>query len=140
MSSHGLPPEPINVAFRRAVTKRLLHRAPEVESSEARDPRYRITTAGAYAYKKLVGMFVYIDAIIVDTPIMDRDAAPHIARDVSAISERLVRAERFRQYLDAAWSDMGPGKAAPFSWPDASATLSYDIVRIGRRVDPTIWS
>ena len=39
---------------------------------EAAALQYRITTIGSYYYQKLVGIFTYVDAMVVDTPILDR--------------------------------------------------------------------
>ncbi|WP_406273697.1 hypothetical protein OH799_35330 [Nocardia sp. NBC_00881] len=62
----------------------------------------RVTPAGAYLYKVLVSNFSYIDAIVVDTPILDINFRTQI-RDVHDISDRISRAEVFISYLHEMW-------------------------------------
>jgi hypothetical protein len=54
----------------------------------------RITTTGAYHLNNLPNLFVYIDAIIVDTPIFDNQVRGEI-QDVESIEARIKRAKNF---------------------------------------------
>lgn len=72
--------------------------------------RYRITTAGAYTYKKLIFNFAYIDAVIIDTPIIDFPKKRLII-DEHSIQHRLDRALLFLEYLVAKWT-LIPEKAS----------------------------
>lgn len=58
--------------------------------------RFRITTVGAYTYKKLIGTFVYLDAVVADTPVVDDDVAAGLedAEEMAVLrrcSEELAR-------------------------------------------------
>lgn len=131
----GFTPEQIDAAIIRA------HRHKLLETGARRIPlpgrgipnSLRATTVGIYHVTRLVRMFTYVDAMIVDTPIFDGEVRKHI-RDVSHIDGRLERAESFRRYLDDCWqacSDIG----VPFSWREASGELSDEIERIRRSLN-----
>lgn len=124
----GFLPAQVEFAMRHATTRRLLQSSPR-EGDDMRR-RYRITTVGAYTYKKLMGTFVYLDAVIVDTPIVDEMVAQHID-DCSEIGERVVRAKVFAGYLDESWEAVGASDQ-PFSWPDVCKPLERDYERIER--------
>jgi hypothetical protein len=74
--SLGFFPSQIETALRKAVANRLLDASPLFTD----DPplAFRITTAGSYTYRELPHLFFYLDAMTVDTPIVDRDVKGHI--------------------------------------------------------------
>ena len=123
----GFLPSQIEFALSHAENKRLLQRNPGARENAR---RYRITTVGAYTCKKLIRRFVYLDAVVVDTPIVDADAAEGI-RDCSTIEERLERAERFVGYLDSQWKPL-ENRDTAFSWSDARAAIAEELVRVSR--------
>lgn len=94
--------------------------------------RVRPTSIGTYTSRRLTGYFAYIDAVIVDTPIFDREIRDAI-RDVDLISDRLDRARLFQRYLDEAWMPFA-SVDLPWTWNSSSDQLSQDILRIGRRL------
>lgn len=94
--------------------------------------RYRITPAGAYMLKRLITLFTYVDAMIVDTPIID-EATRRLISNVRPIGERLARAENFRRYLDAGWKPLAE-LAPSFDWNDISRDLAADIERIALKL------
>jgi hypothetical protein len=59
----------------------------------------RITPLGRFHIFSLLPMFQYLDAIIIDTPIIDESVRRKID-DVEQIHERLARTEAFLSYLD----------------------------------------
>jgi predicted type IV restriction endonuclease len=126
----GFLPAQIEFALRRAAQRRLLQRSPRTQDDGRR--RYRITTVGAYTYKKLMGSFVYLDAVIVDTPIVDPEVAGKID-DCSDIRDRLSRAVLFADYLDACWSETKPS-GETFDWNEARASLADEYERIERTI------
>ncbi len=65
----------------------------------------RVTTLGLYHITRLCSRFEYVDAVIIDTPILDSNVRESV-RDVPDIDSRLDRAECFRHYLDTQWSTM----------------------------------
>ncbi len=89
---------------------------------------YRVSTLGAYCVHFLLNNFVYIDAIIVDTPILNKEIRSKI-KDAVDIEDRLERTEIFRGYLDALWSDYGL-QSDIFDWRIYSENISRDISKI----------
>ena len=126
--SLGFTPTQIEFAVSYCSRKRLLQSPGNTD--QAAQTAYRITTVGAYTYKRLLATFVYVDAVVVDTPIVDEHAAAHLGeqRDVE---ERLQRAREFVAYLDAQWTSIG-SNSLPFSWPATSQSLQEDIERAAR--------
>jgi hypothetical protein len=68
------------------------------DHDELRSSTIRITSRGAYHLNNLVTDFMYVDAVIVDTPIIDHAARAHIF-DTQKIEERLNRTKAFLEYL-----------------------------------------
>lgn len=123
----GFQPGQIHFAIERATAKRLIEATPRF--SEAGSPiSYRITTVGAYTAKRLVGYFTYIDAVVIDTPIID----PAIRANISAvedIDDRLERGVLFLRYLDEQWTKLANSGVA-FDWGEISTMLRADIDRV----------
>ena len=88
----------------------------------------RITTLGLYHITQLCSLFEYIDAVIIDTPILDSNVREAIC-DVSDIGSRLKRAEYFRDYLDTQWSKIDM-QGLGFDWSNASSKLKLQIDHI----------
>ena len=61
--------------------------------------KIRITSLGRYHIYSLIDMFQYLDATIIDTPIIDDNVRDMIG-DVTEINERLDRTNYFLKYLD----------------------------------------
>jgi hypothetical protein len=127
--SLGFLPAQVEFALRHAAGKRLLQIHP---TDDVTSRRYRITTVGAYTYRRLMGSFVYLDAVVVDTPIVDVTVVDHI-KDCRDIEHRVERAQLFRAYLDAQWQ-VFEGKDLAFSWPHVSEPLDTDFRRIDHAV------
>ena len=92
----------------------------------------RATTLGLYHISRLCHLFEYIDAIILDTPILKSDIR-ELIHNVFDIDSRLERAEHFRGYLDTQWSAMrlqGQG----FDWKNSSVSLKQQIELIHNRI------
>lgn len=125
--SIGFQPQQIRWALDRAVKKGL------ADSQSLTTPSYRITTVGAYSTKLLLSQFVYLDAVIVDTPITDPSFRLKIL-DVDRIEDRLERAEFFINYLDAQWASFSAAGTA-FVWPAHSRLARTQIAKIRIRLD-----
>jgi hypothetical protein len=126
--SLGFVPAQIEFALNYCSGKRLLQSAGTAAQPSQR--AYRITTVGAYTYKRLIGTFVYVDAVLVDTPIVDAEVAAKLD-DQRDVEERLRRADEFIAYLDAQWAHVG-SENLPFSWTDTRAHLTTDMERARR--------
>lgn len=68
----------------------------------------RVTTKGSVYLKLLVGTFQYLDAMLVDVPVVDKsvlnDLNEYFRSDIT-IEERLVRTELFVSYLNDIYKD-----------------------------------
>ncbi|WP_275291350.1 hypothetical protein [Amycolatopsis sp. La24] len=135
--SLGFDVDQISSALEYAQIKRLIDTAPR-ESGDRIQKHYRITTVGAYTVRNLINYFAYSDAVIIDTSILDHEYRESI-RDIHEISDRLMRAEEFRKYLDQQWSQLS-GAELSWEWPSVSAQLQKDIARAGRKADPARWN
>ncbi|GIT79050.1 hypothetical protein LLS1_07190 [Leifsonia sp. LS1] len=93
------------------------------------DEVYRITTVGAYAYKHLLQMFTYFDAIAVDLPVLDDEARTSIG-EVFTLEQRVARVRLIAKYLDAQWREVPNG--GPWEWPSSKRMLDRDIQRVER--------
>jgi len=126
--SLGYVPAQIEFALRHGVDKRLLQVGPQRLDDSSR--RYRITTVGAYTYKKLLPSFIYVDAVVVDTPIVDVEAEQAIAHS-REVEDRLLRAKHFLAYLNRQWAKMERADM-PLDWARVSDQLEADFARVER--------
>jgi hypothetical protein len=81
-------------------------------------------------------MFAYIDAIVVDTPIVDANYRRLISA-TQDIEERLRRADIFRVYLDRHWRSLDQSTDdLPFNWDEHSGRLRADVERVRGKTRP----
>jgi hypothetical protein len=92
----------------------------------------RATGTGIYHLSHLSSSFTYIDAIIIDVTIFDKETREKISNTFD-IKERLERATVFASYLDNIW-DSENFKNTHFIWKQKSQELRADIKRIIERV------
>ena len=95
------------------------------------DGAFRVNTIGSYYCRRLVGSFQYLDAVVVDTPWVER-MTETVGMNPRSLAERLARAELFREYLDRGWEGLN-GLGAAFNWPDLGVEVQNDIDRIRGR-------
>ncbi len=124
--SLGFLPSQIEFALKRSVQKSLLEAS--LKFSEGPVAAYRITSVGSYTYKELVGRFSYVDAMVVDTPIVDRDTRAQIG-DSRSIADRAARMLLFLNYLDSQHSPLA-GKPVAFDWVGVREYLGKQRARI----------
>lgn len=132
----GFNVDQIEASLDHAVAARLLDAIPRFAGDRPK-LHYRITTVGAYTVRVLAAYFAYIDAVLVDTPIVE-ERYRSLIQDVHLLAERVARAEYFRIYLNRQWEKV-QGEGLPWNWADASKRLSAEIREIGRRADRSIW-
>ncbi len=132
----GFSADQIQSSLAHAVVKRLLDAVPRYAGEQQR-VHYRITTVGAYTTRILLSYFAYVDAVLIDTPIVDEHYRTLI-HDASSLADRLARSEYFRLYLDREWTKI-PDKGLPWEWSITSRRLAGDIRQIGRRTDRSTW-
>lgn len=88
----------------------------------------RVTARGNYMISRLVRTFNYLDAIIVDTPVLDAEVRKSIS-DVMSINQRLERCEIFLGYLDNCSSALHDANASEF-WRSACQAVRSEIKKI----------
>jgi hypothetical protein len=132
----GFTAEQVDKVLVESIAKKLIENNVRLipQIGQVMPNRLRVTTLGLYHITRLCSQFAYIDAIIVDTPILDSDIRALIS-DVSYIDQRLDRAEYFQEYLDSQWSNMNICDLG-FNWKIMSNGLRQQIESIrGRRMD-----
>jgi hypothetical protein len=137
LQNMGFTPDQIDYSVSKAVDKKL------IETSGRHVPRrgdelpssLRVTPAGLYHAYRLVPYFQYLDAVVVDTPVLDEKMREQI-RPEENIRNRLTRAGIFIRYLDLMWKPLS-NSAVGFDWMEASEALQREIAMItwglGRR-------
>ncbi|MFC7276642.1 hypothetical protein ACFQS1_21850 [Paractinoplanes rhizophilus] len=128
----GFSPDQIAWALNRAAKKGLIERSPRGRSAGSHE-NLRVTSAGVYTARMLIHMFAYVDAVVVDTPIVDPNYRKLITA-VHDVSERLRRADLFRVYLDRQWRVLSTAtEDLPFKWDEHSRRLRNDIDTVRRK-------
>lgn len=87
-----------------------------------------ITSLGRYHINVLVKKFTYIDAIVIDTPIIDETVRSKI-NDIKPIAKRLGRADLFLNYLNECSNHL-QDEAAKAVWQKISSEIGSDISKI----------
>lgn len=136
MQSFGFTPEQIDFALTRGYKKKLLETASRRIPHPGLDmpQSFRVTSVGVYHISNLCRYFVYHDAVLIDTPILDSSAKAQIKLG-NNISSRLEAAEEFKNYLDSQWQLLIKewGATTIFDWADVSVDLQKNIEYIRRR-------
>jgi len=127
LQSLGFDAEQIDRAIIRALEKKLIEPgAREAPDMTAPTPELlRASSVGVYHAQKLVRQFTYVDAMVVDTPILDPGFRDRIL-DVERIRARLERARLFKAYLDSQWNSFD-SNGEEFDWRAVSRDLAVDI-------------
>jgi hypothetical protein len=125
----GFSERQIQSAIERVVNKDLIA-SPSLQPNMPVD-RFRVSASGAYTSKKLANMFTYVDAVIVDTPIIDSEFRNRI-QPVNTIEERLDRALIFASYLDQCWDIALSGV---YDWPFHASSLRGEVASIKSRIE-----
>lgn len=127
MQGLGFTPHQVNWSLYRLIRRNLLESPSKSRGNEESDltTHYRITSVGSYYSKRLIAKFSYIDAMIVDTPIVDSGESSKI-REVVALHHRLDRARLFCNYLTSQWHSLADLHLA-FDWPSVNRLIDRDI-------------
>jgi hypothetical protein len=130
----GFTPDQIDQAILRGHRKKLIETSarttPAAGGSMPRALRW--TTVGAYHVMRLCRRFEYLDAVAVDTPIIDPIARGAV-KDVRDIDLRLARGRVLLRYLDERWSAL-EGKGSMWDWKVVSSDAKASIEKIERRI------
>lgn len=129
----GFTDDEVEAALIRSVSGGQLEASDSGSNSQAVDESYRITQSGAYLVRRLLRMFVYYDAVVVDTPILSDEVRPRLT-EARIISDRLDRAADFIEYLDSQFEHFG-NLDTGFSWKSVAADVEQDMSKIWERLE-----
>jgi GTPase SAR1 family protein len=130
----GYIPSQIDSVLNFSYTRKLFETSQKGDQLDVQNShlQIRVTNSGIYHLRFLIQSFTYIDAIIVDTPILSDSFKGDILNELN-IEKRLNRAITFKNYLDEQWS-LSNIVSKHFSWETYSAELNEDIDRIKSRI------
>ncbi len=130
----GFQPKAIEWCLERFCSKQLLETANRLNPAKngISTSAIRITTIGAYHLLRFPGMFLYYDAIVTDTPILEEEYRTKIC-DVADIGDRLNRCELFLDYLDISFRDLDSARCG-LEWRKFSSQTRENINYIRTRV------
>ena len=97
---------------------------------------FRATTIGSYHCNRWAPTFAYMDAMLVDTPILEPSVRQEIARNIDSfeISKRLRRTRLFDEYLMQCWSAFD-GRPVYFDWPTVRISGDRSFQSVQRVVE-----
>lgn len=95
VGAYSFTPDTIDVTLQLLFAKRLIEDDNFNDEWPGTNSSLRLTPLGNYHITELVGRFPYLDAIVVDTPIID----PEFARAIKVVEPIRDRAERGRLFL-----------------------------------------
>jgi len=124
----GYADEHARYTLRYLFNKRCCEAREPVEEWTEAIKEIRITSMGKYHISSLVGTFQYVDAITIDTPILE-ERLRAATRDVTFITDRLNRCDDFADYLNRCSSNIHDAGAKQL-WKDAYDSLKKDIARV----------
>jgi len=137
LQSIGYTPLAIDKALNRSSIKRLIETEARkiLQVGDDHPQMIRATPVGVYHATMLIRQFSYVDAMIIDTPILDEGFRSKIV-DEENIADRLRRARIFCQYLTMQWSSLG-NRELTFNWPTVNQHLQDAINEIEARISQT---
>jgi len=127
MQRYGFSITQTDFAIRRLTNKKLIESFGRVEFERKTGILYgdipdgfRITSIGAYHLHKWISEFSYLDAVSIDTPILDTIAREEMypLRDSFKIEDRYKKAVLFKDYLISSWNKSNINSNY-FNWNDS---------------------
>jgi len=137
LQKFGYIPASIDLALNFMYSKELFETSEKGNNLniEKNELMVRATGTGIYHLSHLLNTFTYIDAIIIDTPIFEKETREKITNTFD-IEIRLYRAIIFIEYLDKIWETENFINSH-FIWPIISNDLKDDINRILTKINNT---
>lgn len=132
LSGLGFSLHAIKACISKFQEKQLI--SPSIKSIESvrNTLRYRITALGNFHLHHLTKVFQYIDAMTLDTPILDSDVRSAM-KDTVIIQERIERTQSFLSYLDGCVSEIPDGIISEF-WKEASTAIRQNMKEIESKI------
>lgn len=124
----GMTGDHARETIRFLATKRCIeNRIPDLEINAESD--IRLTSLGKYHVLNLSHSFQYIDAIIVDTPVLDSEMRKKIYQSPHDIPGRLERCGYFLEYLDDCSKALFDADAGHL-WKNTKLKVKEDMRRV----------
>lgn len=125
MGRFGFVVDQVEHALRKLTNKKLIETTERVTFDEGLQGlvgdmplAFRATTIGSYHCNRWASTFAYMDAMLVDTPILEQAVRTDISHNIDSfdISKRLRRTTLFGEYLMRCWSEFAEYPIY-FDWP-----------------------
>ena len=135
LQAQGYLPDQVEFALSRCADTGLVETSLNTDAERPKGAeRARVTQAGAYLVERLLRSFVYLDAVVVDTPIVDDDVR-HTLGASKTIEDRLRRCLDFIAYLDQQWEGSGlQATDAGFDWATCANAIRRDVENVQFRL------
>jgi len=131
LSGVGFSLQASDEVLRRLEAKQLIEAAILPAEDDRDHKRFRLTTLGTFHLHYLCHVFQYIDAMTLDTPIIDQDTRACMV-DTMLIRDRVKRTKAFLDYLDDAINDVRDEVFVTF-WKEHSSEARGAIVEIEKK-------
>jgi hypothetical protein len=128
MSDIGFSGTHIDEVVKALFSKKCIESRDFDEDAPVLGDEIRITSLGSYHVSFLVRRFIYHDAVVVDTPILN-DTIRSKMRDVRLPLERVERVRAFVRYLDDAAESLSHSDARRL-WSDISKALVNNVTDV----------
>jgi len=143
MQRLGFVADQVEHALRRLTNKKLIETTERITFDEGLQGlvgdmplAFRATTIGSYHVQRWAASFAYLDAMLIDTPILDDVTRNSTIPRVTSfdIRDRYKRSVIFDQYLTESWDPISP-KPIYFDWPTLRKTGFNGFDSVKRAVE-----
>jgi hypothetical protein len=106
LQSLGFTATQVDGALLRCISRKLVETVARQipEPGGETPPMLRLTSTGAYHLLRVSRLFVYYDAVLIDTPIFDASVGRRLG-DASDLDARVERSKLFVEYLSRKWDE-----------------------------------
>ena len=115
----------VKINIHSIIEKHCIRKEIETENDLISDDTIRITSLGKYHIYSLITNFQYLDAVIIDTPLLDKDIKTKIG-NFKNIKDRIERTKLFLDYLDSCINHVNNVDIKTF-WSDISNDANINI-------------
>jgi len=136
LQGFGYTPSQIDVSINTCIQDNLLEVSGRIidNNVDSKTSLIRTTTLGLYHIDELTYEFTYIDAMTVDTPILDKKFELDDARDLDS---RLNRVKKYLEYLTNCWVESGI-ESDLYNWMNIYEELIQNIDSIELKVSQSM--
>ena len=131
----GFTPAQIDSVLNFAYAKKMFEISQKGDKldTDIQELQIRATNLAIYHLHYLIKSFTYVDAMIVDTPIINNEFKSKITNTMN-IKNRIDRAIIFKEYLDQQWKE-AKISSNYFDWQVFSTELQDDLSKIANKIN-----